>query len=130
MIEQQIPRGSSKVTCPLHKKKMSLVCHTCPWWIQISGKDPNTGEAIPGIWNCAVAYIPMTVLEVANKTGSVCANVVSMRDELIKRAEIGNHIAAAGAEIIHSTHELLVTSTGRRIEAARETKMLEIEKET
>lgn len=108
MIEPQIPRGSDKLVCPLHKKKMSLVCHKCPFWIQISGKDPNTGETLPGIWNCAIAYIPMTVLEVANKTAGVCANVVSTRDELIKRAEAANHLAAASAEIAHRTFEVLV----------------------
>ena len=43
--------------CPLWKKPMKSVCHTCSWWTHIRGKHPQ-GEEIVDQWGCAIAWLP------------------------------------------------------------------------
>jgi hypothetical protein len=82
----QIPHGPKHLICPQHRKKMSLVCHTCPWWVQIRGKDPQTGKELDQ-WSCAVALLPTVILETAHQTKSVAAATESFRNEVVAANE-------------------------------------------
>ena len=42
-------RAAKGKICPLHQKDMSTICHKCPWWTQLRGKNPNTGQPIDEI---------------------------------------------------------------------------------
>ena len=55
---KQVPRGPEELNCPQWQKPMSEVCHKCPKWIQVRGKNPNTGQEVDE-WNCADALLPM-----------------------------------------------------------------------
>lgn len=68
--------------CPLIKKK--CVEHKCKWYNQIIGTDPNTGTDV-NKWDCAIAWLPMLLIEgtmVGNQTG---AAIESFRNEMVNQ---------------------------------------------
>lgn len=77
-----IPRAEKGITCPLHKVDVSKVCHICPWWTKVTGKHPQSEEMIDD-WRCAVALLPMLLIEGAQMTRQTGAAVESMRNELV-----------------------------------------------
>lgn len=85
-MNQQIPRGSEDFICPLHSKKMSLVCHKCPWWQKVVGVDSNTGHPVDR-WDCAIALLPMLTINTANQSREAGAATESMRNEIVARMD-------------------------------------------
>jgi len=83
----QVPRADAGLICPLHKKDVSKVCHTCPWWVQLKGASPNTGEMIDD-WRCSVAYLPILMVEVAQKANQAGAATEDMRNEITRRMDL------------------------------------------
>jgi hypothetical protein len=81
----QIPNGPKDLTCPLHRKPMSQVCATCPWWTQVRGKNPNTGDEVDR-WDCSLAFLPMLLVETAQQSRQNGAATESMRNEMVRLA--------------------------------------------
>jgi hypothetical protein len=46
---------------------MEDVCHTCPWWTQMRGKNPQTNEEFDK-WACAISFLPMLLMDNINAT--------------------------------------------------------------
>ena len=80
MSERQVPRGPKNLKCPQWQKAMSAVCHTCPLWTQVRGKDPQTSSEVDQ-WNCALAFLPMLSLEIAQQVRQGAAATESFRNE-------------------------------------------------
>ena len=83
---KQIPPGPENLVCPLHKEKMSKVCHKCPLWIALRGTNPNTGKEVDE-WQCSLATLPMLLIENAQQARSAGAATESMRNEIVKRMD-------------------------------------------
>ena len=81
------------MVCPFHKKKMSEVCHKCPLWMSVRGKDPNTGEEIDK-WGCSFAWMPFMLMENAKQIRSTAAATESFRNEMMG---VGQTIVRAAA---------------------------------
>ena len=94
-------RAAKGKVCPLHKKDMSTVCHKCPWWTQLRGKHPNTGNPIDE-WACAVTFIPILLCENAQESRQTGAAVESFRNEMSKSNEISNYILAQNMQAAQS----------------------------
>lgn len=65
--------------CPLVKgpcKKLE-----CLWFIKLQGQNPNTGAAVDE-YNCAVAWLPMLLIENAQMSKQTGAAVESFRNEM------------------------------------------------
>jgi hypothetical protein len=73
--------------CPLHKKDVSKVCHTCPFYTQIRGIDPNTGNPVDN-WQCAIAWLPMLLIENSQQSRQAGAAVESMRNAIVERMDV------------------------------------------
>lgn len=67
--------------CPLIRKK--CVEHKCSWFVQVRGLNPNTGAEIDE-WACAVSWMPLLSIEVAQKENQTGAAVESFRNEVVK----------------------------------------------
>ena len=78
----QVPPGPKDRICPQHNKRMSEVCHRCPWWTLVRGKHPQTGEDVDQ-WNCAIALLPILLIENSRQTRSVAAATESFRNEMV-----------------------------------------------
>lgn len=82
----QIPHAAPGLVCPLHRKDVAKVCHTCPLWVQVRGRNPNTGAEIDD-WRCALAWLPMLLIENAAQSRSAGAAVENMRNEIVTRMD-------------------------------------------
>lgn len=70
--------------CPLLKK--DCVQLQCNWFIQIRGKDTNTGKDVDE-WGCSIAWLPHLLIENANQTRQTGAATESFRNEMVKASE-------------------------------------------
>jgi len=70
--------------CPLLKK--DCVQLQCNWFIQVRGKDMNTGKDIDN-WGCSIAWLPHLLIENANQTREAGAATESFRNEMVKASE-------------------------------------------
>jgi hypothetical protein len=66
--------------CPLIKK--NCIGLQCSWFTQIRGTNPNTGEPVDE-WGCAVTWMPVLAVEVAQKSNQTGAAVESFRNEVV-----------------------------------------------
>lgn len=82
----QIPHAEEGRVCPLHKADMSTVCHKCPLWILIRGKNPQ-GEEIIDTWNCSLAWLPVLLIENSKEQRHTGAAVESFREEMVRANE-------------------------------------------
>lgn len=82
-MEVEKPRPNTKMKCPLWQKPMKQVCHTCEWWIRIQGKHPQSDEILDH-WGCAVAWLPILMIENSQQQRQTGAAVESFRNEVLK----------------------------------------------
>jgi hypothetical protein len=74
MSELQVPRGPEKMKCPLWRKPMSEVCHTCPMWTFVRTEDPRVGQAVDK-WDCALAWGPILTIDLIRRQDRTTASV-------------------------------------------------------
>lgn len=67
--------------CPLIKK--DCIGLKCAWFTQMRGTNPNTGEPVDE-WGCAVTWMPLLAVEIAQKSNQTGAAVESFRNEVVK----------------------------------------------
>lgn len=87
-----IPPGPKDIYCPLWRKPMSKVCHTCAFYVKGESVNQATGQRSEN-WSCSVAM--MAVLQSETKTQIIqhAAATESLRNELVRASE--NTVAAA-----------------------------------
>jgi hypothetical protein len=88
----KIPRADEGAICPLHKVDTSEVCHKCPWWSRVIGKNPQTEEMIDD-WRCAVALLPMLLIENAQMQRQTGAAMESFRNDVVASVLTAVHAA-------------------------------------
>lgn len=75
----------SKPNCPLNSfapcKQLD-----CAWFLQIQGKNPNTGEDVND-WGCSMAWLPILLIENSQQQRQTGAAVESFRNEMVKSNE-------------------------------------------
>lgn len=75
------PQADKGLICPLHRKDVSKVCHTCAWYEQVRGHHPQTGEPVDK-WACAISLLPMLTIENSQMQRQTGAAVESFRNEV------------------------------------------------
>src|SRR6516165_10754934 len=85
-MTQQVPHAIEGQTCPLHKQDVSEVCHKCPWWTRIIGKHPQSEELVDN-WHCAIAILPMLLIENAQVGRSTGAAMETFRNDIVDSAK-------------------------------------------
>lgn len=75
-----------KVRCPATGfertcKSVVFEC-TCPKFVNVKGKDPQTG-AVVDQWGCVDAFLPMLLVEVAQQSRQTGAAIESFRNEIV-----------------------------------------------
>lgn len=89
----QRPMADEGMLCPLHKEDMSKVCHKCPWWMQLRGVNPNTGQEMDQ-WGCAVSFLPVLMIENAAQARASGAAIESFRNEMVRANEAAKKMLA------------------------------------
>ena len=98
----QIPHANEGAICPLHKADTSTVCHKCPWWTRVIGKNPQSEEMIDD-WRCAVAILPMLLVENAQMSRQTGAAMESFRNDVVSGVAKAVGLAAGG-RLIDASH--------------------------
>ena len=80
-MTQQIPRGDPNLYCPFWRKTLDKVCHVCPLYKQVRGRDVNTGKELDH-WDCSLSWLPTLLIEVAQQSRSGAAATENFRNEM------------------------------------------------
>jgi hypothetical protein len=88
----QIPHADKGSICPLHRTDMSKVCHLCPWWTRVVGKNPQSEEMIDR-WQCAIAWLPMLLVENSQQQHQTKVAVEMFRNGVVQavQARLSHH---------------------------------------
>ncbi|MEN3113083.1 hypothetical protein ACFONG_15950 [Uliginosibacterium paludis] len=81
------------LTCPLgHRCEEAREgkIQRCAWFIELQGRNPNTGEEKPER-GCALHWLPVLLVETAGASRSTSAAVESFRNEMVE----GNRMTLA-----------------------------------
>ena len=71
--------------CPLIKKKCKE--HGCKFYVQVYGKDPQTGGDI-NLWDCAITWLPTLLIEGSQQTRQAGSAIESFRNEVVKQQSL------------------------------------------
>ena len=74
------------LSCPLGHKCQEArdgAIHQCAWFVKLAGTNPQTGEQIDE-HGCAMAWLPVLLVENARVSHSTGAAVDSFRNEMVK----------------------------------------------
>ena len=58
----------------------------CAWFMQVRGKNPQTGADVDE-WGCAIAWLPVLMIENSQQQRHTAAAVESFRNEVVRAAE-------------------------------------------
>ena len=78
------------LSCPLGHKCEEVrdgKIHRCNWLIDLQGRNPNTGED-KAERGCAIAWLPVLILETAGASRSTAAAVESFRNEMVDSNQV------------------------------------------
>jgi len=81
--------------CPLIKK--DCVGLTCAWYTRVQGYDMNSGSQVDS-YECAIAWMPMLLIENSGQQRQTGAAVESFRNEMVKANEVNTQLLLATAE--------------------------------
>ena len=56
----------------------------CSWFTQVRGTNPNTGKEVDE-WACAIAWLPVLLIENSQQQRQTGAAVESFRNEVVKQ---------------------------------------------
>ena len=81
--------------CPLIKG--SCVGVECLWYTQIRGVNPQTGADVSDEWGCAIAWLPLLMIENSQRQRETGAAVESFRNEMVMANEVSRRILGQDA---------------------------------
>ena len=68
----------------------------CAWFMKIDGTNPNTGKPTEE-WGCAMAWLPVLLIENAQQSRQTGAAVESFRNEMVASNKVSQTIMALSA---------------------------------
>lgn len=97
----QIKAGSF---CPLIKKDcMGL---QCAWFTKVAGYDTNTGKEVEE-WHCAIAWMPLLMIENSGQQRQTGAAVESFRNEMVRAQQASHELFATAIASSSQTDRLI-----------------------
>jgi hypothetical protein len=85
-------RLENGIFCPLIKKDCAGL--KCAWFTKVVGYDSNTGKEVDE-YQCAVAWLPMLLIENSGQQRQTGAAVESFRNEMVKSNETSQKVLLA-----------------------------------
>ena len=79
----------------------------CAWFTQVRGTNPNTGKEVDE-WACAMAWLPMLLIENSQQQRQTGAAVESFRNEMVKANEVGQRVLLAAANVTPAAQRLVM----------------------
>lgn len=85
--------------CPLFRKDVSKVCHTCAWFVEMIGTNPQTGEPVTRA-QCALTAQVMATLEAARGGHAAAATTQELRNDIVRREQHSTRILSQQPAIV------------------------------
>lgn len=85
-----------KDNCPMDNFKPCKQLE-CAWFMKVSGSNPNTGEAVDE-YACAIAWLPILLIENSQQQRSTGAAVESFRNEMTRANENSQRVLIASMQ--------------------------------
>lgn len=82
-----------KNICPLYRSECKAL--DCAWFTQLRGTHPQTGADMDE-WGCAIAWLPVLMIEQSKESRHTGAAVESFRNEMVKANTAMLHLASSG----------------------------------
>lgn len=82
-----------KDNCPLNNFEPCKQLD-CAWFMKVRGTNPNTGQDVDD-YGCAIAWMPILMIENSQQQRSTGAAVESFRNEMVKANESSQKVLAA-----------------------------------
>jgi hypothetical protein len=83
--------------CPLHSFEPCKQLD-CAWFTQVRGTNPNSGKEVDE-WSCAIAWMPMLLIENSQQQRQTGAAVESFRNEMVKANEKSAQVLLQAANV-------------------------------
>lgn len=96
----------AKPNCPLDGFKPCRELE-CAWFMKVAGTNPNTGKEIEE-WGCAMAWMPILMIENSSQQRSTGAAVESFRNEMVKANEVGQRVLLAAAGVPQAAQQMIL----------------------
>jgi hypothetical protein len=77
--------------------------------MQIRGNNPNTGAEIDE-WGCAIAWLPVLMIENSQQQRQTGAAVESFRNEMVKANEVGQQVLMEAVGVTKSVQTMISES--------------------
>lgn len=90
-----------QLSCPLGSKCEEIRDNTmyrCAWFIQLAGRNPNTGEDVDER-GCAMAWVPILLVENSMQQRGTAAAIESFRNEVVSTAPVSVLVAGYPNEL-------------------------------
>lgn len=88
--------------CPFIKK--DCVGLQCTLYTKVQGTDTNTGKEVED-WACAIAWLPMLLIENSGQQRQTGAAVESFRNEMVKSNEQAQALLLTTAGLVQVTNK-------------------------
>lgn len=83
MSNTRKPQRDPGTYCPLWRRDVSKVCHTCEWYIKLEGTHPQNGSRIDE-WGCSIAFMPILQIESSQQSRQAGASADKVATEVRK----------------------------------------------
>ena len=85
--------------CPLLKK--ACIENECAFYVHITGQNPQSGAQMD-LWDCAVKWTPVMMLDASRNMKGVQAAVEGMRNDVCDRQDNLNNALVLGAKLMEA----------------------------
>ena len=96
----------SKTNCPLNSFEPCKELE-CAWFMKVAATNPNTGKEVEE-WGCAMAWLPMLMIENSQQQRQTGAAVESFRNEMVKNNEVGQRVLLAAAGVPQQAQTMIL----------------------
>lgn len=92
------PLGAKCEEVKEDKQTGNQVLYRCPWYSQVRGFNPNTNNETDS-WGCAIAWMPMLMINAANEVRHGVAATEKFRNEMSRQNNVTHTLMLATAPL-------------------------------
>lgn len=94
------PRRPPGIYCPLWRKDVSKVCHTCDWWQSLPVQDRANPAAVMEQWSCALVLSVIAQRSMHAAIDGVQAATESFRNLVAERCNTSEIARRAALDVL------------------------------
>ena len=118
------PHRQAGTVCPLWRKDVSKVCHTCEFYQPLPVRDNSSGRVFEQ-WRCYYVHAPFLLREIISEVNGLQGKQAEFNDRVYKETQENVQVLIPIMERIERQHERSVRAIARAVDAVtHETKLI------